>query len=327
MSSKTMEELFKRVGFDNYKNMKPYEFYDVSDKKVYIMSHNDTTNKNEKKLVEKVVFKGEAEIYDVVLKDGTVMLSGSEGHNVFDADTCTYVALGNVESFTALNSVGDKVKCFVKKTGRKEPILDIQVKDNSNYFSNGILSHNTGGTAIRFFSSTRNRITKVDQLKDNNGNDAGIQIRVRNYKNKTGVPWRDAIMNLYFDQGFNSDAEYFDFLAEFGLITKGNGGVYSADFFPNGKIRGAANVLAWFQDPANRNIYESLKVKVTEKLLSKNELDANTVNPEVNELEDIAKDSSISKETLSEELKKAAEEEKALEQEMSSEDNPPDLGL
>ena len=28
-----MEELFKKVGFENYKDMKPYEFYDVSDKK------------------------------------------------------------------------------------------------------------------------------------------------------------------------------------------------------------------------------------------------------------------------------------------------------
>ena len=300
------------------------------------MSHNDVTNVNEKKLVEKVVFKGEAEIYDVVLKDGTVMLSGSEGHNVFDADIGKYVALGDVESFTALNNAGDKVKCFVKKTGRKEPILDIQVKDNSNYFSNGILSHNTGGTAIKFFSSTRNRITKIDQLKDNSGNDAGIQIRVRNYKNKTGTPWRDAVMNLYFDRGFDSDAEYFDFLSEFGLITKGNGGVYSADFWnesngvPTGKIRGAANALAWFQDPAHRDVYEGLKVKVNEKLMSKNELDVDSVDPEKNEIAEIAKEKNVSTEKLAEEALKAANAEKALEQELvenSGEETPPDLGL
>lgn len=335
MSSKTMEELFRKVGFENYKDMKPYEFYDVSDKKVYIMSHNDVTNVNEKKLVEKVVFKGEAEIYDVVLKDGTVMLSGSEGHNVFDADIGKYVALGDVESFTALNNAGDKIKCFVKKTGRKEPILDIQVKDNSNYFSNGILSHNTGGTAVKFFASTRNRITKIDQLKDNSGNDAGIQIRVRNYKNKTGIPWRDAVMNLYFDRGFDSDAEYFDFLSEFGLITKGNGGVYSADFWnestgvPTGKIRGAANALAWFQDPAHRDIYESLKVKVNEKLMSKNELDADSVNPEIGEIEEVAKEKNISTSKLAEEALNASKAEEALEKEVvsSTEETPPDLGL
>ena len=263
------------------------------------------------------------------------MLSGSEGHNVFDADIGKYVALGDVESFTALNNAGDKIKCFVKKTGRKEPILDIQVKDNSNYFSNGILSHNTGGTAVKFFASTRNRITKIDQLKDNSGNDAGIQIRVRNYKNKTGTPWRDAVMNLYFDRGFDSDAEYFDFLSEFGLITKGNGGVYSADFWnestgvPTGKIRGAANALAWFQDPAHRDIYESLKVKVNEKLMSKNELDADSVNPEINEIEEVAKEKNISTSKLAEEALNASKEEEALEKEVvsSTEETPPDLGL
>lgn len=318
-----MEELFRKVGFDNYKDMKPYEFYDVSDKKVYILSHNDTTNKNEKKLVEKVVFKGEAEIYDVVLKDGTVMLSGSEGHNVFDADTGNYVALGDVESFTALNNAGDKVKCFVKKTGRKEPILDIQVKDNSNYFSNGILSHNTGGTAIKFFASTRNRITKVDQLKEGT-EDAGIQIRVRNYKNKTGTPWRDAIMNLYFDRGFDSDSEYFDFLVLFNIISKGNAGIYSADFLPNGKIRGADNVKQWLLE--HRDIYEPLKKKVDEKLLSKNELDTD-VDPEKNEVNEVAEEKCLDVKKLAEEALEAAKADKEMELEASSETIPPDLGL
>ena len=324
-----MEELFKRVGFDNYKDMKPYEFYDVSDKKVYILSHNDDTNTNEKKLVEKVVFKGEADIYDVVLKDGTVMLSGSEGHNVFDADKNCYVALADVEEITALNTNGDKVKCFVKKTDRKEPILDIQVKDNSNYYSNGILSHNTGGTAIKFFASTRNRVTKVDQLKDGTM-DVGIQIRVRNYKNKTGTPWRDAVMNLYFDRGFDSDAEYFDFLSEFGFMEKGNGGVYTAPFFnaengvPTGKMRGAAAVLQWLQD--HREIYEDLKKKVDAKLLGQNELDANAVNPELNEVEEVAQETKVAVSKLADEALAAQEADKKMEAE-ASEETPPDLGL
>jgi hypothetical protein len=143
-------------------------------------------------------------------------------------------------------------------------------------------------------------------------------------------------MNLYFDRGFDSDAEYFDFLSEFGLITKGNGGVYSADFWnestgvPTGKIRGAANALAWFQDPAHRDIYEQLKVKVNEKLMSKNELDADTVDPEKNEIAEIAKEKNMSAEKLAEEALKAANAEKALEQEVienPGEETPPDLGL
>ena len=142
-------------------------------------------------------------------------------------------------------------------------------------------------------------------------------------------------MNLYFDHGFDSDAEYFDFLSEFGLITKGNGGVYSADFWnestgvPTGKIRGAANALAWFQDPAHRDIYESLKVKVNEKLMSKNELDEDSVDPTKNEVEEVAKEKKMSVKELAVEALEADNEEKELAHEVStsSEETPPDLGL
>ncbi len=279
MALMSMEKLFEQVGFADYRSMEPFKFYDVSDKHKYITSYNEQTKTNEKKLVEKVVYKGEDYIYDVVLKDGTLMLRGSAGHNVFDADKNCYVALADIEEFTALDNAHNKIKCFVKKTSSKEPILDIQVKDNSNYFSNGILSHNTGGTALKFFSSTRCRVQKMEQIK--NGDEViGIQIRVRNYKNKTSVPNRDAIMNLYFDGGFKSDDEYFEFLTKLNIIEKCPGGVYKADFLPDGKIRGAANLLEWITQPEQKELYDKLKEQVTAKLLVSSELDADNVDPE-----------------------------------------------
>lgn len=155
------------------------------------------------------------------------------------------------------------------------PLLVVsQERANLNVMSH--LPSVTGGTAIRFAASTRNRVTKVDTLKDGT-QDVGIQIRIRNYKNKTGTPWRDAIMNLYFNGGFKVDDEYFDFLSIFDIIHKGNGGVYSADFLPNGKIRGAENLKTWLTDPAQEALYDELKKKVMQKLLVKNELDANNV--------------------------------------------------
>lgn len=272
----TMEQLFEKVGFSDYKKMTTFEFYDVSYKKIYIKSYNENDKKVEYKTVESVVYKGEENIYDVVLKDGTVLLSGSAGHYIYDADKEDYVSLGDTKEVCVLNCVGDKIYCFVKDTSKKEPVLDIQVRDNSNYFSNDILSHNTGGTAIKFFSSTRNRLSKLDTLK--NGDDAiGIQIRVRNYKNKTGVPNRDAIMNLYFDGGFNSDDEYFDFLVMFGLIHKAGGWFDAADIgMP--KLQGSAKVKDWLKQ--NPDVYDGLKKKVDSMLMSKNELDENNVDYE-----------------------------------------------
>jgi recombination protein RecA len=283
------------------------------------------------------------------LEDGFNMIdpmvkSGSICCVIFDSDAAAPTNLDNESEVGSTGFNGAKGANTLKEVYKHfnilasnylTPLLVVsQERANMNVMSH--LPSQTGGTAIKFFSSTRNRITKIDELKDTNGNDAGIQIRVRNYKNKTGTPWRDAIMNLYFDRGFDSDAEYFDFLSEFGLITKGNGGVYSADFWnestgvPTGKIRGAANALAWFQDPAHRDIYEQLKVKVNEKLMSKNELDADTVDPEKNEIAEIAKEKNMSAEKLAEEALKAANAEKALEQEVienPGEETPPDLGL
>lgn len=318
MALMKMEELFKMAGFSNYKEMELNKFYDIKDKKLYILSYNHITEKKEKKLIESLVYKGESEIYEVVLNDGTLLLKGSEGHNVYDFDKKDYVALGDVESIKLMNSNEQPIDAFVKKTNIKEPILDIQVEDNANYFSNGVLSHNTGGNAIKFYSTTRNRITKIDTLKNKEGVDAGIQMRVRNYKNKAGVPWRDAIMNLWFDGGFNSNDEYFDFFVIFDFIHKGAGGVYTADFLPNGKIRGAEKVKEWIMSDEAKDIYENLKNKVTQKLLGNNELDAENINPEL-DAETEKADLSKVKVTISELAEQALDD--------SAEEVSPDLGL
>lgn len=322
--------------------------YNVEEARIGIKSFDEDTGKPTLALVTAAIKKACKNPIRLKIKgrdDWEKPVDGKHMYGIYKHDD------GHVDYTYAEDlSIGNKVLTVngleeienIEKT-KLDYVLDIQT-DAENYYTNGILSHNsvmshlpsqTGGTAVKFFASTRNRITKIDQLKDNSGNDAGIQIRVRNYKNKTGIPWRDAVMNLYFDRGFDSDAEYFDFLSEFGLITKGNGGVYSADFWnestgvPTGKIRGAANALAWFQDPTHRDIYEGLKVKVNEKLMSKNELDADSVNPEINEMEEVSKEKNIPTSKLAEEALNASKEEEALEKEVmsSTEETPPDLGL
>ena len=276
------------------------------------------------------------------LEDGFNMIdpmvkSGSICCVIFDSDAAAPTNLDNesvvgstgFNGAKAANALKEVYKHFnILASNYLTPLLVVsQERANMNVMSH--LPSQTGGTAIKFFSSTRNRVTKVDQLKDGT-KDVGIQIRVRNYKNKTGTPWRDAIMNLYFDRGFDSDAEYFDFLSEFGYMEKGNGGVYSAPFFtaengvPTGKIRGAANVLTWLQE--HRDIYEDLKKKVDAKLLGQNELDANSVNPELNEAEEVAKEKNIEVSKLVNEALEAQEADKAMEAE-ANEETPPDLGL
>lgn len=175
----------------------------------------------------------------------------------------------------------DEIECIEKSEDAYVYDMETSFK---NYYTNGILSHNslmshlpsqTGGKAIRFYASTRNRITKVDQIKS--GTDPiGIKIRVRNYKNKTGQPWRDAEMELYFENGFNSDNEYLEFLVKFDIIHKA-GGWFSAPDLGMPKLQGGVKVQEWLKE--NPTIYDELKKKVDQKLLVKNELDAENVDP------------------------------------------------
>jgi len=128
----------------------------------------------------------------------------------------------------------------------------------------------TGGEAPKFYSSVVNRVTKTDVIKDANGT-IGIAIRVRNYKNKCGIPFRDANMKLYYDGGFKPDEEYIDFLINFDLIKQKGAYFYVPD--EQKGIQGREKLLAWLDD--HKTEYESMKLKVDEMLVSENALDAN----------------------------------------------------
>jgi len=128
----------------------------------------------------------------------------------------------------------------------------------------------TGGEAPKFYASVVNRVTKTDVLKDADGT-IGISIRCRNYKNKTGVPFRDANMNLYYNGGFKPDEEYIDFLVNFEII-KQKGAYFYIDGVEK-SIQGRAKLQDWLND--HNQEYEAMKLKVDDMLVNENILDAN----------------------------------------------------
>lgn len=159
------------------------------------------------------------------------------------------------------------------------PLLWIsQERVNMAMFSH--LPSVTGGSAPPYYSTTRNRVTKLDNIVEN-GQIVGIHIRVRNYKNKGGVPFRDAEMDLYFDGGFKVDNEYVDFLVSLGIFKQG-GAWFTCTYFDENnpiKCNGKQKIIEWAK--ANPDKYEELKAIVIAKLLGySEELDANNVDPE-----------------------------------------------
>lgn len=72
----------------------------------------------------------------------------------------------------------------------------------------------TGGYALKYVASTLNRVRKIENLTEGS-KIVGIHMQVRNYKNKTGIPFRECEMDLYYKGGFDSTGEFVDFLGEF----------------------------------------------------------------------------------------------------------------
>ncbi|HYU65761.1 MAG TPA: recombinase RecA, partial [Jatrophihabitantaceae bacterium] len=71
---------------------------------------------------------------------------------------------------------------------------DIEVEGTHNYFADGVMVHNspettTGGRALKFYSSVRLDVRRIESLKD--GSDfVGNRTRVKVVKNKVAPPFK-----------------------------------------------------------------------------------------------------------------------------------------
>lgn len=94
----------------------------------------------------------------------------------------------------------------------------------------------TGGYAIKYYSSWRGRITRIDDIKDK-GSIAGIISKVRNTKNKIGIPKREAELELRFASGFDSENEYTKFIIDLKIVEQKGAWFYNStwDFKGNGR--------------------------------------------------------------------------------------------
>lgn len=276
MALMTMENLFKKVNLI-YQELEINKFYDIRDKKLKIKSYNHKKKKNEYRQIEGLFYKGTFPIWRIELKDGSILLKGNENHKVFNTIKNDYDSLKDSTEISVFFENGESQIAYIKKTDEIDHIVDLQVEGNENYFSNDILSHNTGGEKPKFAASVVNRVQKMDTIKD--GNDTiGISLRVRNYKNKTGIPFRDANMKLYFNGGFNPAEEYLDFVISFGIIEQ-----KGAFFYIPGvekAVQGRAKVQTWLDEHPEE--YQKMKDKVDEMMLHENILDEN--KEEIDEL-------------------------------------------
>ena len=158
-------------------------------------------------------------------------------------------------------------------------ILINQERDNMALFGADFTT--TGGRAVKYYSSWRARITKIDTIKVK-GVTTGIVMQVRNTKSKIGIPFRKAELRLDFDNGFNSDFEYMTFLVDLGIVIKRGGWYYQEEW--GLKCQGKDKVSDFLQE--NPDILAQVKNTVNALLAEETILDADNIDPEAEELEE-----------------------------------------
>ena len=77
----------------------------------------------------------------------------------------------------------------------------------------------TGGRALKFYSSVRLDVRKVDTIKQG-GDITGNRVKVKVVKNKMAPPMKEAQFDLMFDSGASQTGALVDFGVELGIIEK-----------------------------------------------------------------------------------------------------------
>lgn len=125
----------------------------------------------------------------------------------------------------------------------------------------------TGGNALKFYSSMRLDIRKIDSLKE--GQEIiGGRVRVKIVKNKVAPPFRQAEFDIYFNEGISKIGEIIDLGVDKGIIEKA-GAWYS---YSGNKIgQGRENVREYLKNnpeiaaEVEQRIFEASGLKTNPK--------------------------------------------------------------
>ncbi len=120
----------------------------------------------------------------------------------------------------------------------------------------------TGGNALKFYSSVRLDVRRVEALKEG-GEVVGNKTRVKVVKNKVAPPFREAYFDIMYGEGISKWGELVDLAVQMDIVQK------SGSWFSMGDERigqGKDSVKTFLQ--ANPDIAEKVESQVREKLLS-----------------------------------------------------------
>lgn len=116
----------------------------------------------------------------------------------------------------------------------------------------------TGGRALKFYSSIRMDVRRVETLKQG-GEMVGNHTRIKVVKNKIAPPFKEAEFDIMFGQGISREGDVLDLAANLGIINK-SGAWYA---YNDAKIgQGRENAKGYLKE--NPDIMEEVELKVRE---------------------------------------------------------------
>lgn len=119
----------------------------------------------------------------------------------------------------------------------------------------------TGGRALKFYSSIRMDIRRIESIKQS-GEIIGNRTRLKIVKNKVAPPFKETVFDIIYGKGISREGDVLDMAVEHGFLEK-SGSWYS---YHGEKIgNGRETVKKYLEE--HQDLLEELEAKVKEKLL------------------------------------------------------------
>lgn len=124
----------------------------------------------------------------------------------------------------------------------------------------------TGGNALKFYSSVRLEVRRIETISKGSDDAVGNRVRVKVVKNKVAPPFKKVEMEIIFGKGISASGSLLDAALNLGLIAK------SGSWYSHGEERigqGRENAKQFLEE--HPDLYSSLNKQIREKLFETSE--------------------------------------------------------